>query len=255
MLKGRTVLITGASAGIGEACAMTLAETGARLILAARRRDKLMTLAQRLSQAHQPDVHIIELDVRQRDAVNDAIESLPADWKSIDVLINNAGLSRGLDLLHEGSADDWEEMIDTNIKGLLWVDRAVTPGMVQRGSGHVIHIGSIAGRQLYPRGNVYCATKHAVRALTEGLRLDLSGSGVRVTSIDPGLVDTEFSTVRFRGDVQRAESVYKGMTPLSADDVAQAVLFAATSPPHVTVAEMLLLPTDQASASVVHRRG
>jgi len=255
MLDGRTVLITGASAGIGEACAMTLAAAGARLILAARRRDKLMALAERLSQSHESDVHVIELDVRRRDAVNDAIDELPADWTTIDILINNAGLSRGLDLLHEGAASDWEEMIDTNVKGLLWVDRAVTPGMVRRGSGHVIHIGSIAGRQLYPRGNVYCATKHAVRALTDGLRLDLSGSGVRVTSIDPGLVDTEFSTVRFHGDVQRAESVYKGMTPLSANDVAQAVLFAATSPPHVTVAELLLLPTDQASASVVHRRG
>ncbi|MEE8412028.1 MAG: SDR family NAD(P)-dependent oxidoreductase [Acidobacteriota bacterium] len=254
MLDGRTALITGASAGIGEACAAALAAEGARLILTARRREKLQALATRLEEAHGAAVHVVDFDVRQREAVNTAIESLPEAWESIDVLVNNAGLSRGLDRLHEGAPDDWEEMIDTNIKGLLWVDRAVTPGMVRRGRGHVIHIGSIAGRQTYPRGNVYCATKHAVRALTDGLRLDLMGTGVRVTSIDPGMVDTEFSTVRFRGDRERAENVYHGMTPLTADDVAQAVLFAVTRPPHVTVAEVLLLPTDQVSATQVHRR-
>ena len=255
MLDGRTVLITGASAGIGEACAVALAAAGARLILTARRREKLLALARRLTDTNGAAVHVVDFDVRRREAVSAAIDSLPANWGSIDILINNAGLSRGLDRLHEGAPDDWEEMIDTNIKGLLWVDRAVTPGMVERGKGHVIHIGSIAGRQTYPRGNVYCATKHAVRALTDGLRLDLAGTGVRVTSIDPGLVDTEFSTVRFRGDVERAESTYHGMTPLTADDVAQAVLFASTRPAHVTVAEVLLLPTDQASANLVHRRG
>ena len=255
MLDGRTVLITGASAGIGAACATAFAAEGARLILVARRRDKLQALATQLEDAHDVAIHVVELDVRRREAVNSAIESIPAELGKIDILINNAGLSRGLERLHEGAPDDWEEMIDTNIKGLLWVDRAVTPGMVRRGAGHVIHIGSIAGRQTYPRGNVYCATKHAVRALTDGLRLDLSGTGVRVTSIDPGLVDTEFSAVRFRGDLKRAGSVYDGMTPLTADDVAQAVLFAATRPAHVTVGEVLLLPTDQASANLVHRRG
>jgi len=255
MLDGRTVLITGASAGIGEACAEVFAAEGARLILAARRRDKLDALSSRLERTHDTAIRAIDFDVRRREAVNAAIESLPEDWSAIDVLINNAGLSRGLDRLHEGAPDDWNEMIDTNIKGLLWVDRAVTPMMVQRGNGHVIHIGSIAGRQTYSRGNVYCATKHAVRALTEGLRLDLSGTGVRVTSIDPGMVDTEFSAVRFHGDHERAKSVYRGMTPLTAEDVAQAVLFAATRPPHVTVGDLLLLPTDQASANQIHRRG
>jgi len=254
MLDGRTVLVTGASAGIGEACAVTLAAEGARLILVARRRERLTALSEQLARAHGSTPRVVELDVRRRDAVNAAIESLPAKWRSIDILINNAGLSRGLDPLYEGAADDWEEMIDTNVKGLLWIDRAVTPGMVRRGSGHVIHIGSIAGRQTYPRGNVYCATKYAVRALTEGLRLDLAGTGVRVTSIDPGLVKTEFGAVRFRGDRERADSVYRGMTPLTADDVAQAVLFAATRPKHVTVGDILLLPTDQASAMLVHRR-
>ena len=255
MLDGKTVLITGASAGIGEACAAVFADAGARLILAARRREKLAAIATRLDAANGAPTHVIELDVRDREAVNAAIESLPAGWQSIDVLVNNAGLSRGLDRLHEGEPGDWEEMIDTNVKGLLWIDRAVTPGMVQRGGGHVIHIGSIAGRQVYPRGNVYCATKHAVRALTDGLRLDVAGTAVRVTSIDPGMVDTEFSSVRFHGDQKRADRVYHGMKPLSADDVAQAVLFAATRPAHVTVGDLLLLPTDQASATEIHRRG
>jgi 3-hydroxy acid dehydrogenase/malonic semialdehyde reductase len=254
MRDGGTVLITGASSGIGEACAEAFAAEGARLILVARRRERLEALSTRLEKTHDTAVHVIDLDVRRREAVNAAIESLPEEWGTIDALINNAGLSRGLDRLHEGAPDDWEEMIDTNIKGLLWVDRAVTPGMVRRGRGDIIHIGSIAGRQTYPRGNVYCATKHAVRALTEGLRLDLSGTGVRVTSIDPGLVATEFSAVRFRGDHDRAESVHRGMTPLTARDVAQAVLFATTRPPHVTVGDLLLLPTDQASATQVQRR-
>ena len=193
------------------------------------------------------------LDVRDRVAVQTAVDSLPPEWSSIDLLINNAGLSRGLDAVHTGSHTDWEEMIDTNVKGLLWVDRAITPGMVARGSGHVVHIGSIAGRQTYPGGNVYCATKHAVRALTDGLRLDLAGTGVRVTSIDPGMVNTEFSTVRFHGNRKRANAVYRGMTPLAAEDVAAAVVFAATRPAHVTIADLLLLPTDQASATHIHR--
>lgn len=254
-LQGQTVWITGASAGIGESCAAAFAAEHARLILSARRGDRLEALAARLSRDHGVPVRTIMLDVRDREAVDSAVRSLPEAWSGIDVLVNNAGLSRGLDPLQSGSHRDWDEMIDTNVKGLLWVDRAIAPGMVERGRGHVIHIGSIAGRQTYPRGNVYCATKHAVRALTDALRLDLSGTGVRVTSIDPGLVHTEFSSVRFRGDRDRAEAVYHGMTPLTAEDVAEAVVFAATRPLHVTVGDMLLLPTDQASANHVHRRG
>jgi NADP-dependent 3-hydroxy acid dehydrogenase YdfG len=199
------------------------------------------------------DVNNIELDVRYPEAVAGAISGLPAAWKAIEVLVNNAGLSRGLEPVHEGSLDDWNEMIDTNIKGLLHVDRAVVPLMVERGGGTVVHIGSIAGRQVYPGGGVYCGTKHAVRAISEGLRIDLLGSGLRISCIEPGMVKTEFSEVRFHGDRGRAEAVYDGLTPLTADDIAEAVLFTATRPPHVVVSDMMILPTDQASAFHVHR--
>jgi len=250
----RTVLISGASAGIGEACARRFGRDGARLILLARREDRLKKAEPGLLEAGAAAVHLAAVDVRDRESVDRAIAELPDRFRPIDVLVNNAGLSRGLDALHEGSHLDWDEMIDTNVKGLLNLDRAVIPGMVERGEGLVIHIGSIAGRQVYPKGNVYCATKHAVGALTEGLRLDLSGTGVRVTTVDPGLVDTEFSEVRFRGDRRRSRTVYQGMQPLTGDDVADAVAWAASRPAHVQVAEILILPTDQASASVVHRR-
>jgi NADP-dependent 3-hydroxy acid dehydrogenase YdfG len=185
--------------------------------------------------------------------VQQEIERLPEPWREIEILVNNAGLSRGLAPLHQGELRDWEEMIDTNVKGLLYVDRAVIPGMVARGRGIVIHLGSIAGHQVYPGGNVYCATKHAVRALTDSLRIDLLGSGVRVSSVDPGMVATEFGEVRFRGDKERAAAVYHGLRPLAADDVAEVVVFAATRPPHVVLAEVLLLPADQASTVHVHR--
>ncbi len=253
-LKDRVVLVTGASSGIGAACARAFAREGARLVLAARRVDRLTRLARELPPLGSPGVTTIELDVRDRSAVAAALDALAEPWRTIEVLVNNAGLSRGLAGLHAGAIDDWEEMIDTNVKGLLYVDRAIVPGMVARGRGTVIHIGSIAGRQLYPGGNVYCATKHAVRAITDGLRLDLLGTGVRVTTIDPGLVETEFSEVRFHGDRERAQAVYRGLTPLTAEDVAEVVVFAATRPPHVDLAEVLLLPTDQASTTHVHRR-
>jgi len=253
-LTGRVVLITGASSGIGAASARAFAQAGARLLLVARRRERLDRLAAECERLGAAESSTLTLDVRDEAAVRHALGGLEEPWRSIEVLINNAGLSRGLAPLQSGAVADWQEMIDTNVKGLLFVDRAVTPGMVERGRGMVIHIGSVAGRQVYPGGNVYCATKYAVRALTDALRLDLGGTGVRVTSVDPGMVQTEFSEVRFHGDRARAERVYQGMTPLGADDVAEVVLFAATRPPHVTLAEALLLPTDQASATSIHRR-
>ena len=253
-LHDRIVLVTGASSGIGAACARAFAREGARLVLAARRRERLDGLAAEAAALGAPDVLPISLDVRDARRVDEAVAGLPEAWSAIEVLVNNAGLSRGLIGLHEGQRDDWDEMIDTNVKGLLYVDRAVVPGMVRRGRGTVVHIGSIAGQQVYPGGNVYCATKHAVRAIGDGLRLDLLGTGVRVVSVDPGLVRTEFAEVRFRGDRTRAAAVYEGMTPLGPDDVAEVVVFAATRPPHVCLAQVLLLPTDQASAVHVHRK-
>lgn len=253
-LRNRVVFITGASSGIGASCARAFAGEGARLLLAARRIERLEAAVPELRAAGAADVRVLPLDVRSAEAVRSAVEALPPEWKEIDVLVNNAGLSRGLDRLHEGNLEDWDEMIDTNVKGLLHVDRAVVPLMAARGSGTVIHVGSIAGREVYPAGNVYCATKHAVRALTEGLRIDLVGTGVRVATVDPGLVRTEFSRVRFRGNDTRAETVYRGMTPLSPDDVAEAIVWVAARPERVTIAEMVVLPTDQASATIVHRK-
>jgi len=193
------------------------------------------------------------LDVRDPDAVERFFRDLPPDWKAIDILVNNAGLSRGMDKLHEGLRSDWEEMIDTNVKGLLYVSRAVVPGMVERNRGHIVNIGSIAGHQVYPGGNVYCASKHAVKALTEGLKMDLQGTAVRVSSIDPGLVETEFSVVRFHGDEKRAAKTYENIRPLKGADIAEIVVFCATRPPHVNILETIVLPTAQASVHHVHR--
>lgn len=252
-LRDRVVFITGASSGIGAACARAFAREGSRLLLAARRRTRLEEMAADLRRAGAVDVKCLELDVRVCQAVRDAVAELPDEWKGIEVLVNNAGLSRGLDKLHEAEISDQEEMIDTNVKGVIYVDRAVVPLMVARKRGTIVHIGSIAGRQVYPGGNVYCATKHAVRALTDGLRLDLLGSGVRVCSVDPGLVETEFSLVRFHGDESQAKGVYKGMHPLAGEDVADAVVWAASRPDHVTIADMTVFPTAQGSATHVHR--
>ena len=248
-LKDKIALITGASSGIGEATARLLSDSGLKLILAARRIDRLRKLQTEL----RSPVHLIELDVRSQPAVEKAIDQLPSEWKQIDLLINNAGLSRGLDKLHEGKLQDWEEMIDTNVKGLLYVSRAVIPGMVERKTGHVINIGSIAGHQVYPNGNVYCASKFAVRALTEGLKMDLLGTGVRVCSVSPGLVETEFSVVRFHGDAQRASKTYENMRPLRGEDIAEVALFCALRPPHVDISEVIVMPTDQASVFHVYR--
>jgi serine 3-dehydrogenase len=253
-LKERTVLVTGASSGIGAACAHAFARCGARLLLAARRVERLEALRPELLERGAAEVRARRLDVRDADAVRAWVDSLSGAWRDVEVLVNNAGLSRGLSPLHEGSLSDWNEMIDTNVKGLLHVDRAVVPLMVRRGRGTVVHIGSIAGHEVYPGGNVYCGTKHAVRGISSALRLDLLGSGVRVCSVDPGMVETEFSQVRFHGDRERAATVYRGTTALTAEDVADMVLFAASRPDHVNLAEVLLLPTDQASATAVHRR-
>jgi serine 3-dehydrogenase len=252
-IRDQRVCITGASSGIGMACAKAFAEVGAHVCLVARRKERLDALAETLVRDHGVQTLVRELDVRDRQGVSKFVESLPSDWSAFDVLVNNAGLSRGLDPIHRASLDDWEEMIDTNVKGLLYVTRAVVERMVTRGRGHVIHIGSIAGHEVYPGGNVYCASKHAVVAINRGMAIDLLGTGVRVSSIDPGMVDTEFSTVRFHGDESRAAGVYKGLTPLSAQDVADAVLFCATRPAHANVREMVLMPSAQASAVHNHR--
>jgi len=255
-LQNQIALITGASSGIGAACAHVFAGAGAKLILAARRYERLQQLADELTTnyGNSLEIHLLQLDVRDRSAVESAISQLTPQWSDIDILVNNAGLSRGLDKLHEGDFQDWEEMIDTNVKGLLYLTRYVVPGMVKRARGHVVNIGSIAGHQTYPGGNVYCATKAAVRAISEGLKQDLLGTAVRVTSVDPGMVETEFSDVRFHGDGEKAKKVYQGLTPLTPEDIADVVLFCVTRPSHVNISELLLVPTDQASATLVHRR-
>jgi serine 3-dehydrogenase len=252
-LKDKIVFITGASAGIGEACARLFAGEGSHLLLAARRKDRIDALAHALAAEHGVRTHTFKLDVMNRGEVEASLSSLPREWQQIDILVNNAGLSRGLTKLHDAEIRDWEEMIDTNIKGLLYVTRAILPGMVKRNSGHVINMGSIAGHQLYPNGNVYCATKYFVNGLSQGMRMDLLGTNVRVSSVDPGLVQTEFSEVRFRGNRDRAAQAYMNMRPLTAEDIAEVVIFCATRPPHVDIAEVIVMPTDQASVNHVHR--
>jgi serine 3-dehydrogenase len=253
-LEDKVVFITGASAGIGRSCAMAFAPLGAKLLLAARRRERLDKLAAELKDKYPVEAYAFELDVRDQPAVERAVAELPAEWSAIEVLVNNAGLSRGLDKLHEGKLLDWEEMIDTNVKGLLYVSRAVIPGMVKRNGGHIINIGSIAGHEVYVGGNVYCATKFAVNALSKGMRLDLNGTPIRVSEVAPGLVDTEFSIVRYRGDKEKAGKAYQGMTPLTGDDIADAVVYCATRPPHVNISEMIVMPTAQAATWLVHRK-
>ena len=252
-LHGKTVFITGASGGIGAATALAFAAAGARLLLAARRLEKLTAVAGQAMERVAAEVHTFELDVRRQPAVAEAVAGLPAAWVNIDVLVNNAGLSRGLDKLYEGSIEDWEEMIDTNVKGLLYVTRAVVPGMVQRGAGHVVNLGSTAGELPYPGGAVYCATKAAEKSINDGLRQDLLGTPVRVTSVDPGMVETDFSLVRFHGDHERAAKVYKGITPLSPEDVADAIVWAAGRPAHVNIARISMTTIHQANSLMFHR--
>lgn len=249
----RIALITGASSGIGEACARKFAEGGCDLILTARRAEKLAELKAEL-EAEGTKVKTLTFDVRDAEAAEKAVDSLEPEWRKIDVLINNAGLALGLDKEYEGDPDDWNTMIDTNIKGLLTMTRLIVPGMVERNEGHVINIGSVAGDAAYAKGNVYCATKAAVKTITDGLRIDLAETAVRVTNLKPGLVETNFSNVRFHGDNQRADNVYKGITPLTGADIADVAFYAASAPKHVQIAEVLILATHQASGSVIYRK-
>jgi 3-hydroxy acid dehydrogenase/malonic semialdehyde reductase len=253
-LKNSIVFVTGATAGIGEAAAKAFAAEGARVLICGRRAERLGQLAKTIQREHKVPVHPFALDVRDQAAVDKAIAGLPEEWKAVDVLVNNAGLSRGMDKLPGGLVSDWEEMIDANVKGLLYVTQAVLPGMIARGRGHVINIGSIAGREVYPGGNVYCATKFAVKALSNAMRLDLSGTPIRVSEVAPGLVETEFSVVRFHGDKERAAKVYQGLTPLTGADIAEAIVWCATRPLHVNISEVVVMPTAQASTTLVHRK-
>jgi NADP-dependent 3-hydroxy acid dehydrogenase YdfG len=253
-LRGRIVFITGASAGIGAACARAFAVEGARLLLAARRVERLEAMEVDLLEAGAAAVHAFRLDVQNREAVDKAIAGLSAEWNAIDVLVNNAGLSRGLDKLWEGKPQDWEEMIETNVKGMLWVTRAVVPGMVARGRGHVVNLGSTAEDLAYPGGAVYCGTKAAVKLINDGLRQDLMGTPIRVSDVGAGMVETEFSEVRFRGDAERAAKVYQNITPLTPEDVADGIVWATTRPAHVNVAHLLMTTIDQANSVMFNRR-
>lgn len=249
-MQKKIVLITGATSGIGEATALLLAENNFRLILCGRRTDRLDALKARLTST---DVYTLGFDVRDREGVKQAIASLPQEWKQIDVLINSAGNAHGLDPIQTGNLDDWDAMIDINVKGLLYVCHEIVPAMAERKSGHVINIGSIAGKEVYPNGNVYSASKFAVDALTRGMRIDLNASGIKVTSINPGMVETEFSLVRFKGNAERSAQVYKGLDPLKAKDIADIILFTITRPAHVVLADIVVFPTAQASSMHVKR--
>lgn len=252
-LKGKLVFITGATSGIGKAAAYAFAEQGANVIICARRINLVNEIAEDISKKYAVKVYPFKLDVSNREDVSKAIESLPEEFKKIDILINNAGLGRGLNKFYEDNPDGWEEMIDTNVKGLLYVTHYVLPGMIERKSGHIINIGSIAGHEAYPKGAVYCASKHAVDAITRSLRMDIIDKNILVSSIDAGLVETGFSKVRFYGDEEKAKNIYKGLTPLTGEDIAEAIVFCATRPPHVNIAEITLLAARQASATVVYR--
>lgn len=249
----KIALITGASSGIGEACAHLFAQQGYHLILLGRRENLLEKIAHHLADKYAIEVKKIQADVRDKENINYVLETLPANWKNVDVLINNAGLSQGLDPIDKGDTDDWDNMIDTNIKGLLYVSKVVSNWMVAQKKGHIINIGSIAGKEVYPNGNVYCATKHAVDALNKAMRIDLLPHGIRVTAIHPGAVETEFSLVRFKGDEGRAKKVYDGFEPLVAQDIAEAIWFAVSRPAHVNINDMLIMPTAQANGTILKR--
>ena len=250
-MENKIVLVTGASSGIGRACALALAKEGYNIIACGRRKERLEALKSELPE--NIGFRYLVFDVRDKDAVHQAIDSLPDEWRNIDVLINNAGNAHGLDPIHTGDTDDWDAMMDINVKGLLYVSRKIIPGMVSRKSGQVINIGSTAAKEVYPNGNVYCASKHAVDALTKGMRLDLNPYGIKVMGIHPGAVETEFSLVRFKGDADRADTVYQGYEPLKAEDIADIVAFAVTRPPHVVMADVVIMSTAQASVTLINR--
>ena len=249
----KIALITGATSGIGEACAHLFAREGYHLVLTGRRLDRLEKLAKKLNNKFNIEIAVSSFDVRDREQVAANLESLPAKWKKVNVLINNAGLSQGLDPINKGNLDDWDTMIDTNIKGLLYVSRIVSNWMIEGKHGHIINIGSIAGKEVYANGNVYCATKHAVDALNKGMRIDLLPHGIKVTAVHPGAVETEFSEVRFKGDKERAKKVYDGFEPLVADDIAETIWFAVSRPAHVNINELIVMPTAQANAATIFR--
>jgi NADP-dependent 3-hydroxy acid dehydrogenase YdfG len=250
----KTVLITGATSGIGRACADIFAKNNYRIIITGRRKERLNEIADKLQSDYAADVLTLNFDVRHRAEVEQNLGSLSDDWKQIDILINNAGLAVGLNTIQEGEIEDWERMIDTNVKGLLYVTRNIAPGMVARKSGHIINIGSIAGKETYPFGNVYCATKHAVDSLTKAMRIDMVKEGIKVTQIAPGAVETEFSNVRFKGDDAKADAVYQGFEPLHPEDIADAVYYCASLPPHVNINDLLIMPTAQANATTIIRQ-
>ncbi len=252
MNNTKTALITGATSGIGRATARLFAENGVRLILCGRRQERLDELKSELSS--QTDIHTLNFDVRDRTKVFELLENLPEDFAEVDILINNAGNAHGLDPIQSGSLDDWDAMMDINVKGLLYVSKALLPKMIERASGHIINIGSTAGKEVYPKGNVYCASKHAVDAINQGMRMDLNGRGIRVGAINPGLVETEFSEVRFKGDTERADKVYQNYTPLRAEDIADIIWFAVTRPPHVNIADLTVMCLDQASSTIVNKK-
>lgn len=250
--KQKIAFITGATSGIGEATAKVLSQEGYKLILCGRRTDRLKALEELLGK-DKDSVVTLSFDVRDREAVEKAYATLPEAWKSIDILINNAGNAHGLDAIHTGDVEDWDAMIDINVKGLLYVSKVIIPNMINKGAGHIINIGSIAGKEVYPRGNVYCASKYAVDALTQGMRIDLNAHNIKVTAINPGMVETEFSLIRFKGDAEKAQKVYDGLKPLTAIDVAEVISFVLSRPAHVNIADLLLLPTAQATATIANR--
>lgn len=254
LLANKIALVTGASQGIGRSIALQLAKEGAHVILIARRMNLLEQLANHIHKTYSTQTYILELDVSKTENTIHTLKNLPSEWQNIDILVNNAGLAIGLDKMQDAKFSDWNTMIDTNIKGLLAVTHAILPFMLRNNKGHIVNIGSIAGREVYPGGAVYCATKHALSAISRGLKMDLLGTAIKCTNIEPGMVETEFSLVRFEGNQERAKKVYENMAALNPDDVAEAVLFAVTRPPHVNISELLLLPTDQASIHLVHRR-